>query len=246
MSDIMQHLVMSHEEWLAARKQLLTEEKEFTHLRDRLSQQRRDLPWEAVDKEYVFEGPHGPQTLAELFDGRTQLVVYHAMFNPATATPSTPWTEDAACMSCSFWADNFNGIVVHLNHRDVTLVAVSRASYAKIATYRQRMGWTFPWVSSGTSDFNFDYRVSFTAQELAERKADYNYTIQEVHLSEFPGASVFFKDDAGTIFHTYSTYGRGIDMLNVAYHYLDLVPKGRDEGGHGQYWVRRHDEYEDE
>jgi predicted dithiol-disulfide oxidoreductase (DUF899 family) len=241
MSDIMQHHVVSHDEWLAARKQLLAEEKEFTRLRDQLSQRRRDLPWEAVDKEYVFEGPHGRQTLAELFDGRSQLVVYHAMFDPATASPSTSWTEDAACQFCSFWADNFNGIVVHLNHRDVTLVAVSRAPYAKIAAYEQRMGWTFPWVSSGKSDFNFDYRVSFTTQEVAEQ-ADYNYTIQAVG-PEQPGVSVFCKDAAGRIFHTYSTYARGLDMLNVAYHYLDLVPKGRDEGDGGPYWVRRHDEY---
>jgi predicted dithiol-disulfide oxidoreductase (DUF899 family) len=241
MSDSMPHHVVSHDEWLAARKQLLAEEKEFTRLRDQLSQRRRDLPWEAVDKEYVFEGPHGRQTLAELFDGRSQLVVYHAMFDPATASPSTSWTEDAACQFCSFWADNFNSIVVHLNHRDVTLVAVSRAPYAKIAAYQQRMGWTFPWVSSGTSDFNFDYRVSFTAQEVAEQ-ADYNYTMQAVG-PEQPGVSVFFKDAAGRIFHTYSTYARGLDMLNVAYHYLDLVPKGRDEGDGGPYWVRRHDEY---
>ncbi len=264
-----QHTVVSHGEWLAARKQLLAEEKEFTRLRDRLSQRRRDLPWEAVDKEYVFEGPHGRQTLAELFDGRGQLVVYHAMFDPATASPETSWTADAACHSCSFWADNFNywssrplavlpvachscsfwadnfnGIIVHLNHRDVTLVAVSRAPYEKIASYEQRMGWTFPWVSSGKSDFNVDYYVSFTAQEVAEKKADYNYTIQAVG-PELPGLSVFFTDDAGRIFHTYSTYGRGIDMVNVAYHYLDLVPKGRDEGGSGQYWVRRHDEYDE-
>jgi predicted dithiol-disulfide oxidoreductase (DUF899 family) len=245
MSDIMQHHVVSHAEWLAARKQLLAEEKEFTRLRDQLSQQRRDLPWEAVDKEYVFEGAHGRQTLAELFDGRSQLVVYHAMFNPATASPATPWTEDAACRVCSFWADNFNGITVHLHHRDVTLVAVSRAPYAKIAAYEQRMGWTFPWVSSADSDFNFDYHVSFTAQELAERKADYNYTIQEPPFSEHPGVSVFFKDAAGRIFHTYSTYARGLDMLNVAYHYLDVVPKGRDEGDPPDAsWIHRHDEYE--
>ena len=148
MTDIMHHPVVSHEEWLAARKQLLADEKEFTRLRDRLSQRRRDLPWEAVDPEYVVEGPHGRQTLAELFDGRSQLVVYHAMFDPATASPSTPWTVDAACPGCSFWADNFNGILVHLNHRDVTLVAVSRAPYVTIAAYAQRMGWTFTWVSS--------------------------------------------------------------------------------------------------
>jgi predicted dithiol-disulfide oxidoreductase (DUF899 family) len=238
----MQHQVVAHEEWLAARKQLLADEKEFTRLRDQLSQRRRDLPWEAVEKEYVFEGAHGPMTLAELFDGRGQLVVYHAMFDPATASPSTSWTEDAACQVCSFWADNFNGIVVHLNHRDVTLVAVSRAPYTKIAAYEQRMGWTFPWVSSGKNDFNFDYHVSFTAQEVAEM-ADYNYTIQGVG-PELPGVSVFFKDAAGKIFHTYSTYARGLDMVNVAYHYLDLVPKGRDEGDGGPSWIRRHDEYE--
>jgi predicted dithiol-disulfide oxidoreductase (DUF899 family) len=244
MYDILQHPVVSHEEWLAARKQLLAEEKEFTRLRDRLSQRRRDLPWEAVGKEYVFEGPNGRQTLAELFDGRSQLVVYHAMFDPATASPSTTWTVDAACQSCSFWADNFNGIIVHLNHRDVTLVAVSRAPYAAIAAYEQRMGWTFPWFSSGQSDFNGDYGVSFTAQEVAEKRAEYNYRIQDPHLTELPGLSVFFKDEAGRIFHTYSAYARGIDMVNVAYHYLDLVPKGRDEGSSGQFWVRRHDEYE--
>jgi predicted dithiol-disulfide oxidoreductase (DUF899 family) len=244
MYDIMNHPVVSHEEWLAARKQLLAEEKEFTRLRDRLSQRRRDLPWEAVDKEYVFEGPHGRQTLAELFDGRSQLVVYHAMFDPSRASPATPWTADAACPGCSFWADNFNGIIVHLNHRDVTLVAVSRAPYATIAAYAQRMGWTFPWVSSGASDFNIDYGVSFTAQEVAQRKADYNYTVQDPRLTEREGLSVFFKDAAGRMFHTYSAYARGLDMVNVAYHYLDLVPKGRDEGGRGLYWVRRHDEYD--
>ena len=244
MTDIMHHPVVAHEEWLAARKQLLADEKEFTRLRDRLSQRRRDLPWEAVDKEYVFEGPHDRQTLAALFDGRSQLVVYHAMFDPATASPSTPWTVDAACPGCSFWADNFNGIIVHLHHRDVTLVAVSRAPYAQIAAYAQRMGWTFPWVSSGTSDFNFDYGVSFTAQEVAAGTADYNYTLQDPRLTEREGLSVFIKDAMGRIFHTYSAYARGLDMVNVAYHYLDLVPKGRDEGGRGLYWVRRHDEYE--
>jgi len=237
------HQIASHEEWLAARKQLLAEEKEFTRLRDRLSQRRRDLPWEAVEKEYVFEGPNGRQSLAELFDGRDQLVVYHAMFDPATASPSTSWTEDAACLACSFWADNFNGIVVHLNHRDVTMIAVSRAPYEKIAAYKQRMGWTFPWVSSGKNDFNFDYKVSFTAKEVAE-KADYNYTMQGVG-PEQPGVSVFIKDATGKIFHTYSTYARGLDMVNVAYHYLDLVPKGRDESDHGLSWLRRHDEYDD-
>jgi predicted dithiol-disulfide oxidoreductase (DUF899 family)/uncharacterized protein YndB with AHSA1/START domain len=237
------HQVVSHDEWLVARKQLLAEEKEFTRLRDRLSQQRRDLPWEAVDKEYIFEGPNGRQTLAELFDGRSQLVVYHAMFDSAAASPSSSWTGEAACHGCSFWADNFNGIIVHLNHRDVTMVAVSRAPYLKIADYSKRMGWTFHWVSSGNTEFNFDYKVSFTAKELAEKKADYNYTIQDPVHSEREGLSVFTKDAGGKIFHTYSAYARGIDMLNVAYHYLDLVPNGRDEGDRGPHWVRRHDEY---
>ncbi len=239
------HQVTSHDEWLTARKELLAEEKEFTRLRDRLSQRRRDLPWEAVDKEYVFDGPNGRQTLADLFDGRSQLVVYQAMFDPATASPSTSWTQDAACPYCSFWADNFNGIVVHLNHRDVTMIAVSRAPYEKIAAYSKRMGWTFKWVSSGNTDFNFDYGVSFTAQEIAEGNANYNYTGQNPHQSEAPGLSVFIKDSDGKIFHTYSAYARGLDMVNVAYHYLDLVPKGRDEGDRGLSWVRRHDEYGD-
>ena len=239
------HKVVSHEEWLVARKRLLAEEKEFTRLRDRLSQQRRDLPWEPVDKEYVFEGPKGREALAELFDGRSQLIVYHAMFDSATASPSTSWTRDAACAGCSFWADNFDGIVVHLNHRDVTLVAVSRAPYAKIDAYRKRMGWSFHWFSSAETEFNVDYKVSFTATEIAEKKAEYNYTIQDPKQPEREGLSVFAKDASGRIFHTYSAYARGIDLVNTAYNYLDLVPKGRDEGTDGLDWVCRHDEYED-
>jgi predicted dithiol-disulfide oxidoreductase (DUF899 family) len=239
------HPVVTHDQWIAARKELLIEEKEFTRQRDRLNLRRRDLPWEAVEKEYVFEGPKGPQTLAELFDGRSQLVVYHAMWDPATASPSTPWSRDAACPACSFWADNFNGIIVHLNQRDVTLVAASRAPYSKILSYKERMGWTFDWVSSGETEFNFDYGVSFTAQEVAEEKAVYNYTTQDPSVTEREGLSVFIQDGEGKIFHTYSAYARGIDMVNVAYHYLDLVPKGRDEGDGGLSWVRRRDEYED-
>jgi predicted dithiol-disulfide oxidoreductase (DUF899 family) len=245
MPDSMIHTVVSHEEWLAARTQLLADEKQFTLLRDRLNQQRRALPWEAVDTEYVFEGPNGRQTLAELFDGRSQLVVYHAMFNPDTAGPNTTWTDGAPCFSCSYWMDNVNGAVVHLNHRDITMVAVSRAPYPAIMAYRKRMGWGFPWLSSAGSNFNFDYRVSFTEDELASGQVDYNYRLTSFPMSEAPGASVFFKDGEGHIFHTYSTYARGLDMLNVAYHYMDLVPKGRDERGQGQSWVRRHDEYED-
>jgi len=230
------HKIVSENEWVKYRKALLKNEKELTILRDKLSQQRRDLPWVAVSKEYIFEGPNGKQTLSELFDGRSQLVVYHFMFDPY-------W--EAGCPSCSFWADNFNGIVVHLNRRDVTMIAVSRTPYSKIAAYRNRMGWGFKWVSSYNTDFNFDYDVSFTPEELARKEAYYNFITQDPHSPEREGVSVFYKDPVGRIFHTYSAYARGIDMLNTAYHYLDLVPKGRDEDGHEfpQFWVRRHDEY---
>ena len=240
-----EHRVVGHDAWVEARKKHLAKEKEFTRLRDQLSRERRELPWELVEKEYRFEGERGAQTLSELFDGRSQLVVYHAMFNPDTAGPNTTWTADAACFSCSYWMDNFNGVTVHLNHRDITMVAVSRASYPAIAAYRKHMGWGFPWLSSAGSDFNFDYRVSFTEDELAAGQVDYNYRLIPFPMSEAPGASVFFKDGEGRIFHTYSTYARGLDMLNVAYHYMDLVPKGRDEDGKGQFWVRRRDEYPD-
>jgi predicted dithiol-disulfide oxidoreductase (DUF899 family) len=229
------HVVVSTNRWLEARKQLLKKEKEFTRLRDELSQQRRDLPWEAVDKLYVFEGPNGKQTLAELFDGRSQLVIYHFMFGPA-------W--EAGCPHCTFWADNFNNIIAHLNHRDVTMIAVSRAPYQKLSAYHRRMGWNFKWCSSFEKDFNFDCHVSFTPEELAAKQAFYNYMIQDPRNSEHAGISVFYKDSTGAVFHTYSTYARGLDMLNVAYHYLDLVPKGRDEGDSGASWVRRRDEYD--
>ncbi len=239
-----EHRVVSHDEWLAARKKHLAKEKEFTHLRDQLSRERRELPWELVEKEYVFEGEAGRVTLADAFDGRSQLVIYHAMFNPETADPpETTWTTDAACFVCSWWMDNFNGITVHLNHRDITMAAVSYAAYPKLAAYRKRMGWSFPWFSSAGSDFNFDYHVSFKPEELKRKKVEYNYQPAEWSGSEAPGISVFFKTD-GRIYHTYSTYSRGLDMLNVAYHYMDLVPKGRDEGEEGAFWVRRHDEYE--
>lgn len=240
------HQVVSHDEWLAARRGLMAKEKEFTRARDAISEARRLLPWEPVEETYLFEGPNGTESLEQLFEGRSQLVVYHAMFNPAAATPLTPWTKDAACKSCSFWMDNFNGIVTHLNHRDVTMLAVSIAPFDKIAAYKKRMGWGFKWVSSGSARFNFDYGVSFTADELARPTIAYNYGESALKLAELPGASVFYKDPSGKVFHTYSSYARGIDMLNVAYHYLDLVPKGRDEKGQGQSWVKRHDEYEDQ
>ena len=239
------HKTVTHDAWVAARKKHLAKEKEFTRLRDQLSRERRELPWELVEKEYVFEGEAGKQTLADLFQGRRQLVIYHAMFNPDTAGPSTTWTQDAPCFVCSYWMDNFNGVTIHLNHRDITMMAVSQAPYAKLAAYKKRMGWTFPWLSSAGSDFNFDYHVSFKADELKGEKVEYNYRLEPWSMSEAPGISVFFKDEDGKIYHTYSTYARGLDMLNVAYHYMDLVPKGRDEGDSGPMWIRRRDEYPD-
>jgi predicted dithiol-disulfide oxidoreductase (DUF899 family) len=239
---VVAHKVVAHEEWVAARKKHLAKEKEFTHLRDQLSRERRELPWELVEKEYSFEGESGWVSLHDMFDGRGQLVVYHAMFNPDTAGPQTTWTADAACFVCSWWMDNFNGITAHLNHRDITMAAVSRAPYEALAAYRKRMGWTFPWYSALGSDFNFDYHVSFTPDELQAGKVDYNYRLIPWIMSEAPGISVFLRD-GGSIYHTYSTYERGLDMLNVAYHYMDLVPKGRDEGDLGVAWLRRRDEY---
>lgn len=232
---IKDHAVVSREKWLTARTALLAKEKEFTRLRDELSQQRRDLPWELVDKKYVFEGADGKQSLPELFEGRSQLIVYHFMFDPN-------W--EAGCPHCSFWADNFNAIPVHLNHRDVTMIAVSRAPFGKLAAYKKRMGWNFQWVSSYETDFNFDYHVSFMPQEVAKKEVFYNFKTQAPPGTEAPGVSVFCKE-GGKVFHTYSAYSRGIDMLNGAYHYIDLVPKGRDEAGQSnpQFWVRRHDEY---
>jgi predicted dithiol-disulfide oxidoreductase (DUF899 family) len=229
-----EHEVVSSEQWIEARRELLRKEKEFTRLRDELNQRRRDLPWEAVTKDYVFEGPDGKETLSDLFAGRSQLVVYHFMFGP-------DWK--AGCPHCSRWADNFDGIIVHLNQRDVTMVAVSRAPYPKLAAYEARMGWSFKWLSSQATDFNFDFHASFTPDELASKRALFNYRMQDPGASEREGVSVFCRDAAGRVYHTYSTYERGIDMLCVDYHYLDLVPKGRDEGGRGPYWVRRHDEY---
>jgi predicted dithiol-disulfide oxidoreductase (DUF899 family) len=228
------HKVVSNDKWMAARKKLLAKEKQLTRLADRLSKERRALPWEAITKEYVFEGPNGRETLAQLFDGRSQLVVYHFMFGP-------DW--DAGCPHCSRWADNFNGVIVHLNQRDVTMVAVSRAPYAKLAAYRQRMDWSFKWVSSFGSDFNFDFHVSFTPEEMAKKKAFYNFKVQNPDAPEREGVSVFARDAKGRVFRTYSTFARGIEALNLDYKYLDVVPKGRDEGGRGPFWVRRHDEY---
>ena len=226
--------VVSHEAWLPARSALRDKEKAFTRLKDELTRERQNLPWEAVTKDYVFDGPHGKTSLRDLFDRRSQLVVYHFMFDPA-------W--DAGCPHCSRWADSFNGAIVHLNQRDVTMVAVSRAAYAKLAAYRQRMGWTFTWVSSLESDFNVDYQASFSPEEVAAKRAFYNFTHQDPRNRQREGVSVFFMDAGGRIFHTYSAYARGIEPFNVDYAYLDVVPKGRDENGRGPFWVRRHDEY---
>jgi predicted dithiol-disulfide oxidoreductase (DUF899 family) len=232
-----QHTVVTRDEWIAARTELLAREKDFTRLRDQLSQQRRALPWERVDNDYVFEGPHGPVTLPALFAGRGQLIVYHFMFDPQ---------DDEGCPHCSFWADNFNGIIVHLNQRDVSFVAISRAPFAKLAAFQRRMGWSFPWVSSSATTFNYDYDVSFRPDERASGDAFYNYRHGDPGVAEREGISVFYKDPGGTVFHTYSAYARGIDMVNGAYQFLDLVPRGRDEAGHDdpQYWVRHHDRYD--
>jgi predicted dithiol-disulfide oxidoreductase (DUF899 family) len=231
--------IVSHEEWLKARVELLAAEKEFTRQRDALTRRRMAMPWERVEKSYRFEGSAGALSLADLFDGRSQLVVYHFMFGP-------DWEE--GCTSCSFWADNFNGIPIHLNHRDVTFTAVSRAPLAKLEAYKKRMGWSFPWVSSNGSDFNRDYNVSFTAEEL-QKPVFFNYKMRKLGSDEdeWPGISVFCKDEAGAVFHTYSCYLRGIDMVNGAYQLLDLVPKGRDEDGFDftMAWLHRHDEYDE-
>jgi len=228
--------VASHDEWLAARKKFLVKEKEFTRLRDELSRQRRALPWEKVEKQYVFEGPKGKETLADLFDGRSQLIVYHFMLGPG-------WKE--GCPSCSYLADHFDGPSLHLANRDVTLAVISRAPLSEITAFKKRMGWKFHWVSSNESDFNYDYHVSFTQEERAAGKVSYNYTEMSFPSEEGPGLSAFFKDANGEIFHTYSNYARGLDIFVGAYNFLDHAPKGRGEEGlaHTMAWVRHHDRY---
>ena len=230
------HRVVSRDEWLAARKALLAEEKAFTRERDALAAKRRALPWVRVEKAYRFRAPEGEVGLAELFGDCSQLIVYHFMLGP-------DW--EAGCKSCSFWMDSFNGTTIHLKHRDASLVLISHAPLAKIEAFRQRMGWEFRWVSSADSDFNYDYHVSFTADEEAKDRVDYNYETRSFMSSEMPGLSVFYKDRDGTIYHTYSCYARGLDALNSAYQLLDLAPKGRDEAElpYTMSWVRLHDEY---
>jgi predicted dithiol-disulfide oxidoreductase (DUF899 family) len=230
------HKVVSRDEWLAARKAHLADEKAFTKARDELSRKRRELPWVKVDKSYVFDGPGGKETLADLFAGRSQLIVYHFMLGP-------DW--EAGCPSCSLLADHFDGAAIHLAQRDVSLVVVSRAPLDKIEAFRRRMGWNFKWVSSFGGDFNRDYHVSFTPEEMAKGPVYYNYDVGEFGSEEAPGASVFYRNEAGDVFHTYSAYARGLDILIGTYNFLDLAPKGRGEDGlpWPMAWVRHHDRY---
>ncbi len=233
---IKKHPVVSRKEWITARKALLEKEKKFNKLRDQLSEQRRDLPWVRIEKEYLFEGPDGRKTLAELFDGKSQLIVYHFMFGP-------DWGE--GCAHCSFWADTFNGLNVHLRQRDTNMVAISRAPWKELKPFKKRMGWIFNWLSSYGGEFNFDFDVSFTPEQLKEKKAFYNYKFQNPGVDELVGISAFYKD-GDAIYHTYSTFSRGVDLLNAAYNYLDLTARGRDENPNSpQDWVRYHDKYGD-
>jgi predicted dithiol-disulfide oxidoreductase (DUF899 family) len=227
--------IVSKDEWLVARKDLLVREKQLTRLRDEVSRHRRELPWVKVEKRYVFRGPDGEKTLADLFEGRSQLIVYHFMLGPG-------WEE--GCKSCSYLADHFDGANLHLPHRDVTFAVISRAPFPEIERFQKRMGWRFNWLSSYGNDFNFDYHVSFTKEDEARGRSFYNYEMAEFINDELPGLSVFAKDEGGDIFHTYSTYARGLDTLIGAYNFLDLVPKGRDEDSDSTMsWVRHHDRY---
>ena len=231
----MSHSIVPREDWLEARKKHLEDEKAFTKARDALSARRRALPWVRVDKDYRFQSPAGEQTLSDLFGPHSQLIVQHFMFGP-------DW--EAGCTSCSFWADGYNPHIAHLAHRDAAMVTVSNTSLAKINAYKARMGWSFPWVSSEGSDFNQDFAVTFTADQMQSGRPIYNYGSSGFPVPEAPGISVFHKPDPDTIVHTYSTYGRGLDMMNAAYHYMDLLPKGRDEAEGSMAWLRRQDEYD--
>jgi predicted dithiol-disulfide oxidoreductase (DUF899 family) len=231
-----EHPIVSAERWISQRKELLHKEKELTKLRDRVNAERRELPWVRVEKKYLFDAPEGKVSLTDLFAGRSQLVIYHFMFGP-------DWQE--GCPSCSFVSDHINGALVHLAARDVRMVMISRAPLVKIEAFKKRMGWLFEWVSSYSNDFNADYHVSFTKEEMALGKVHYNYTMQEFPSEEAPGVSVFYKDADGSVFHTYSAYGRGVESLVGTYMVLDMVPKGRDEDqlGFTMEWVRHHDRY---
>jgi predicted dithiol-disulfide oxidoreductase (DUF899 family) len=234
---ITDHRVVSRDEWLAERRKLLQREKALTHLRDAVANERRALPWVRVEKRYVFDTPEGPRALADLFEDRSQLLVQHFMFGPG-------WAQ--GCPSCSYMADHTDGMNVHLAHRDITFVAISRATLAEIERFRSRMGWQFRWVSSNGTDFNYDFDVSFTAEERAKGEVCYNFEMQPLQSEEMPGISVFCKDGAGGIFHTYSTYGRGVEVMMGAYRMMDLTPKGRGERDvpHKMEWVRHHDRYD--
>lgn len=230
------HPVVSREEWIVARKSHLAREKEYTHARERLAEERRALPWVRVEKDYSFDGPEGRVSLGDLFKGRSQLVVQHLMFAPG-------WDE--ACKSCSFWADGFERMIPHLAARDTTMVAISRAPLEKLTAFKRRMGWSFDWLSSGGNDFNYDFGVSFTPEQI-EAGGNYNFGTTPFGSEEAPGISVFCRDEDGNIFHTYSCYARGLDMMNAAYHYLDLTPLGRHEDGlpDTMDWVRLRDQYQ--
>jgi predicted dithiol-disulfide oxidoreductase (DUF899 family) len=232
------HPIVPEAEWLAARKELLAKEKDFSRLRDALSAERRKLPWVKVEKKYAFDTPGGKRTLADLFGGKSQLIVYHFMMGPG-------WEQ--GCPSCSFLADHFDGTLAHLAHRDVAFTAISRAPLPQIEAFQRRMGWRFPWASSYGSDFNFDYHVSFTQEDRESGKACYNYENRGFPSEEGPGASVFYRDDSGNVYHTYSAFARGLDILIGTYNFLDLAPKGRDEDGlaFSMSWVRHHDKYSD-
>jgi predicted dithiol-disulfide oxidoreductase (DUF899 family) len=235
--SISDHPVVSREEWVKARKELLKKEKEFTRLRDRLNAESRELPWVRLEKTYVFDGPNGKETLSDLFAGRSQLIVNHFMLGPG-------WKE--GCVGCSFGADQNDGIIVHLENHDVSFVAISRAPWPEIEAFKNRMGWRFKWVSSFGSDFNYDYHVSFTPEEVRKGKVYYNYDMREFQVEELAGTSMFYRDEKGDIFHTYSTFARGSEMLGGAYGYLDHLPKGRNETGPNHDlsdWVRHHDRY---
>jgi len=230
------HRIVTRDQWLKERIALLEQEKQLTRQRDALAEKVRNLPWVKVDKHYTFDSPAGKASLADLFGANSQLVIYHFMFDPT-------WSQ--GCKSCSFIADHYNPLVIHLAHRDISLVTVSKAPIDKLEAFRTRMGWTFPWVSAANTDFSRDYGVSFTDQELAGNDAIYNFNKKPYPIRELPGLSVFAKDATGAVYHTYSTFGRGLEEFLTAYRYIDLTPKGRDESqGGGMGWLRHHDRYD--
>jgi len=235
--NLANHPVVSPDRWVAERKKLLAREKELTRLQDEIARQRRALPWERIDKDYVFDTPQGKRKLTDLFEGRSQLMVQHFMLGPG-------WEQ--GCPSCSFMADHTDGMNIHLAHRDVTFVAISRATLAEIERFRNRMGWQFKWVSSHGNDFNRDFHVSFALEERATGEVYYNYGMTAFPAEEAPGISLFYKNEAGEVFHTYSTFGRGVEVMMGTYYMLDLAPKGRDEREvpYKMEWVRHHDRYE--